>query len=299
MFLERGVGSCRGRFGQGRGEGDHVAIVITHGFIIALFLAVGARFPRSRGPALTRETLVNLTNGAMLAGLRFVFVASLATSVATASTLPRCDLSWVRGLAAQLLVAFLLSDLTRYTLHYLHHRVEILWRFHAVHHSTVRLDATAGLRMHLVDFIQLSLVPVLLFGFLFDASTFDPWVWPALIIVTDVFDAFQHADIALDLTHPLAAMWDRAFNNPVFHSWHHSTNPGEYNGNYGQALTIWDRLFGTHIAHRRGALDTGLPADQRLAPTLWGLQLLRPAGTSPPAKEIYTENPKSAARDTI
>lgn len=299
MFLGRWRRSCRGRFERGRGEGEHVAIVITHGFIIALFLAVGARFPRSRGPALTRETLVNLTNGAMLAGLRFLFVASLATSAATASALPRCDLSWVRGFSAQLIVAFLLSDLTRYTLHYLHHRVEILWRFHAVHHSTVRLDATAGLRMHLVDFVQLSLVPVLLFGLLFDVSSFDPRVWPALIIITDAFDAFQHADIEMDLTRPLPAAWDRAFNNPVFHSWHHSTHPGEHNGNYGQALTIWDRLFGTHIAHRRGTLDTGLPANQRLDPTLWGLQLLRPAGARPPATEGCGDKPTSAARDTI
>lgn len=259
-------------------------IALVHGLIIALFLGLGARWPRPGGRGLTADTLLNLANGVLLFGLRTLFVTWAALSI----DLPRCDLSSVKGFGPQLLVVFLISDFTRYWVHYLHHRIPLLWRFHAVHHSTSRLDATAGLRMHLVDFVQLSLIPVVLFGMLFDVSSFDPWVWPALVIITDLFDAFQHADIDMSLNHPLATAFDWVFNNPVFHSWHHSIDPGALHGNYGQALTIWDRIFQTHVPHTRSATTVGLPSGERLRGTLWGLQMLRPEGATTARTEHIT-----------
>lgn len=246
-------------------------IAMVHGVIILAFLAAGTRWPRIHGGMITSDTMLNFVNGAMLAAFR----ATALWLIATQGSVPRCSLASVQGLAWQFMVVFLLSDFTRYWLHYAHHRFEILWRFHRVHHSSPRLDASSGLRMHIVDFVQLSLIPVVLFGVVFDCSTFDPRVWPALVILTDVFDAFQHANLGMTLRHPAAQVWDCFFNNPVFHSWHHSTNPGEYNGNYGQALTIWDRLFDTHIPHRVPALDVGLPAEERIQNTLLGMQTLR------------------------
>jgi sterol desaturase/sphingolipid hydroxylase (fatty acid hydroxylase superfamily) len=260
-------------------------VLLTHGALIAVFLAAGARWPRLPAlcppkewrwggdvlPILRRETVINLATGALLAGLRAAVISLAALQIAVT----RCPLA-VHGFALQFMTAFLLSDFARYWIHYMHHRFDVLWKFHRVHHSTRQLDASAGLRMHVVDFVQLSLIPVVLFGFLFDATSFDLRVWPLLAITTDFFDAFQHSDIAMTLESPLVRAWNRLFNNPVFHSWHHSTNPGEYNGNYGQALTIWDRIFNTHIPHRAPALDCGLPVDESLEASVLGLQLLRP-----------------------
>jgi sterol desaturase/sphingolipid hydroxylase (fatty acid hydroxylase superfamily) len=42
----------------------------------------------------------------------------------------------------------LLLDYTLYLQHLLHHRVPLLWRFHAVHHVDLDLDTTTALRFH-------------------------------------------------------------------------------------------------------------------------------------------------------
>lgn len=246
--------------------GMHVFVV--HGAIIAAFLAAGVAQPRTR--SRLSDTLLNLTTGATLALGRMILLSGWVGSHAGAIRLD------VHGAAAQCLAAFLIADFARYWLHYAHHRVDALWRFHRVHHSSETLDASSGLRMHAVDFAQLTLLPICLFGGLFNVSGFDPRVWPALVVITDLFDAMQHANIALALDRPLARAWDRLFNNPVFHSWHHSVNPGEHNGNYGQALTIWDRVFGTHIDRVHAATEFGLPEGERLEASWWGLQALRP-----------------------
>ncbi|HWP64401.1 MAG TPA: sterol desaturase family protein [Candidatus Limnocylindria bacterium] len=53
-------------------------------------------------------------------------------------------------------------------MHRLFHAVPRLWRFHAIHHSSVQLDWLAGSRLHLVDVAVtrgLTLVPITLLGF--------------------------------------------------------------------------------------------------------------------------------------
>lgn len=53
----------------------------------------------------------------------------------------------------QVVQVVLLSDLLVYWAHRLQHRVEFLWRFHAVHHSAEHLDWLAAHREHPLDTI--------------------------------------------------------------------------------------------------------------------------------------------------
>src|SRR5260370_2521978 len=46
------------------------------------------------------------------------------------------------------LAALALLDYTLYLQHVLHHRVPLLWRFHAVHHIDLDLDASTAVRFH-------------------------------------------------------------------------------------------------------------------------------------------------------
>lgn len=67
-----------------------------------------------------------------------------------------------------LLAAILLADLAQYGVHRAFHRVPLLWRFHAVHHSSRDMDWLAGSRLHVVDAVVtrgLVLVPLHLAGF--------------------------------------------------------------------------------------------------------------------------------------
>lgn len=252
-----------------------MTLVLIHGGIIAALLAAGWLFPRVQRADAWRHTALNLFTGGSLALARMGLASLLVGWSATRGGL--IDLCHVRIPLVQFLVVFLISDFARYWVHYCHHRFPALWRFHRVHHSSEHLDASSGLRMHWVDFVQLTLIPVMLFAVVFDVSTFAGWVWPALVVTTDLFDAIGHANVGMTLEHPLAAAWGRAFNNPVFHSWHHSTDPSAYNSNYGQALTIWDRIFNTTLDRPDPAMEFGLPEDEALDTSWLGLQRLRPA----------------------
>ena len=64
---------------------------------------------------------------------------------------------------SRFLEAVLVADLAQYAVHRAFHRVPLLWRFHAVHHSSRDLDWLAGSRLHLLDAVAtrgLVLVPL-------------------------------------------------------------------------------------------------------------------------------------------
>ena len=52
---------------------------------------------------------------------------------------------------AQFLLAVFVADLAQALLHRAYHNTPWLWRFHAVHHSTRRMDWLAGSRTHLLS----------------------------------------------------------------------------------------------------------------------------------------------------
>ena len=247
---------------------------------ITLFVVLGLVRPRAPGEGFAHaDTLVNLVTG----GLLFVLRVTAITWVAQHSQAHLVDLSPIESPLAQFAFVFLLTDFTRYWVHRAHHRFAILWTFHRVHHSSRRMNATSGLRMHVVDFLQLSAIPILYFGVVFDASTFHPGVWVALGAVVGAMDAFQHANLEVGPLRGPLKVWDKVFNNPHFHSWHHTRDIETHgDGNYGQALTVWDRLFGTCVSHDDACRELGLSDDQDLEAGVMGLQLLQRPKTAEP-----------------
>lgn len=243
-----------------------------------VFQTAGVVVPRNPGQGfVNRDTVINLTNGLILFALKFLVLSAVLNYL----NIGLFDLRWLPEGPAQFVFAFLLLDFTRYWVHYADHRVPWLWTFHRVHHSSERLDATSGLRMHLVDFLQLASIPVVLFGLIFDGSTLAPWVLPAALAVADVFDAFQHSNVRWTLNNPLMRAWHRVLNNPLFHSWHHTRDGALCDGNYGNTLLLWDRLFKTEVTQPEPPVLMGLGGDQVIDDhSLIGLQLLRPREAS-------------------
>lgn len=236
---------------------------------MALFLALGALHPRVQPVVDWVETRVNLLTGALLFLLRTALLL-LADQGVQALGGGLVDLSAVHP-AAQVLLAFLLLDLTRYWVHRLDHRVPWLWQFHAVHHSSEHLNATSGLRMHWVDILQLTAIPLVLFGLLFGV---DEQVLTGVLLFGAFFDAFEHANIAMDMSKPWNRAWNQLLNNPHFHSWHHTRDGAKKDGNYGQALTIWDRLFRSEVTEPLPPELYGI--EEPLELSVIGLQRLRP-----------------------
>jgi sterol desaturase/sphingolipid hydroxylase (fatty acid hydroxylase superfamily) len=241
--------------------------------IMAFFLGVGLLRPRVPQGLFIPETGVNLLTGGALFALRIGVV--LAVSGQALAHQGLLDGGAISAPGLQFLVAFFLLDFTRYWVHRADHRIAFLWRFHRVHHSSERLNATSGLRMHAVDLLQLTAIPIVLYWLLLDVSSFEPWVIPAAMAMGIVFDSFQHANIAMDMTNPVNKAFNSLLNNPHFHSWHHTRDGSLRDGNYANVLVLWDRLFKSQVTQDSSPESLGLPGDQQLEQGVLALQLMR------------------------
>src|SRR6185436_4212389 len=96
---------------------------------------------------------------------------------------------------AQVAVAIVAGDLVVYWFHRACHRFDVLWRFHAVHHSAEHLDWLAAHREHPLDGLTTQLAMNL------PAVVLD--IHPELLAVAAVFRGvwavFVHSNVRLPL----------------------------------------------------------------------------------------------------
>lgn len=160
--------------------------------------------------------------------------------------------AWVQGLPAlvALPLAMLVADLFQYTAHRAFHRIPLLWRFHAVHHSIRTIDWLAGSRLHFVDILitrAFSYIPLYVLGF--SASVFHGYV--AIVALQAVA---AHANTRLPF-----GILRYVFVTPQYHHWHHSADPRFYDKNFAIHFPFLDKLFGTyHLPENEWPAATGL-----------------------------------------
>jgi sterol desaturase/sphingolipid hydroxylase (fatty acid hydroxylase superfamily) len=144
--------------------------------------------------------------------------------------------SW--NLIAQLVLALVVGEFFMYWAHRLGHDVELLWRFHALHHSAPRLYFLNAARFHPVDLAISNFAPFIPLVVLGAGTE----VLALFALVTAVHGLFQHANIPVRLG-PLNWFFAMA----ELHRWHHSRLLAESNTNFGQNLIVWDIVFGTRF----------------------------------------------------
>jgi sterol desaturase/sphingolipid hydroxylase (fatty acid hydroxylase superfamily) len=136
---------------------------------------------------------------------------------------------------------FIGQEFCHYWYHRASHRVRWLWLSHSIHHSTNNLNLSAAYR--------LSWTSAYTGGALF----FLPLIWLGFPVRVAL------ACLALNLLYQfwLHATWipklgwlEYVLNTPSSHRVHHGANLEYLDGNYGGALIIFDRLFGTYIPER-------------------------------------------------
>lgn len=187
-----------------------------------------------------------------------VLIQAVLVSVTAITGLALAWVAWeplahvVAGLPwwLQFPLAVLVADLAQALLHRAYHRVPLLWRFHAVHHSSRHIDWLAGSRMHLVEVMltrSLVLLPLLALGF-------PPGVVNAYVVLVGVQAVLAHANLGVDF-----GWLERVVVLPRYHHWHHARDPAYADANYAIHLPLVDRLMGTH---RLPA--TGWPAEYGL-----------------------------------
>ena len=189
----------------------------------------------------------------------------LAIRLATVAT-PGMAAHWTPWVAVP--AAVVLGELGPYVLHRWAHSGGWVWLVHSVHHAPQRVNASNNLTTHPINVSWNQFartVPWLLFGF--DAQVI---AWAALFIQVQSFAV--HANVAGTIG-PL----NRWIGSAELHRWHHSVVPGEAL-NFGTALPLWDRVFGSYKAPsvsgpaRVGVTGQPARADWRL----WRRMLLAP-----------------------
>ena len=153
-------------------------------------------------------------------------------------------------------VSFVVGDFLAWVYHYLKHRVPVLWRFHVVHHSTIDMNPFADARNHVAEnFVNrtITVLPFLLLG----GDAREGLV--ALLLVQVWYARFYHSNIRTNLG-PLR----HVLVTPQYHRVHHSVDAQDADQNFGNFLTVWDRLFGTLVRDydrypQTGVVDRAFP----------------------------------------
>jgi lathosterol oxidase len=182
-------------------------------------------------------------------------------------------LAWREAIAGlPLIVQFgavlLCADLAEYFIHRAFHTVPVLWRFHAIHHSSLDMDWLAGSRLHIVDVIVTRAIVV----FPLFALGFDQRAVAAYLVFVSFHAVFIHANVRFDLE-PI----ERWIVTPRFHHWHHAKDRAAIDKNFAVHLPWIDRWFGTaYEPAGRWPEDYGIEGDpvppDLLPQTLWPLK---------------------------
>jgi len=198
---------------------------------------------RSHGDS-ARDTLHALANEAANFGtllLLPIFTALLAI-----------DGIWPAGrpFVVQVLFAILVADAGIALAHYASHRLDLLWRFHAVHHSVKRMYGFNGLMKHPVHQAIETVVgttPLVLMGL-------PPSVATALVFCVAVQLLLQHSNVDYrvgPLRYVLAVS--------EVHRFHHQKDAKLGDVNFGLLTTLVDHLLGTFYYESR---EEGFTSDE-------------------------------------
>jgi sterol desaturase/sphingolipid hydroxylase (fatty acid hydroxylase superfamily) len=173
------------------------------------------------------------------AGVQLVSFAALIPAQVLFAWAVRLDFQQAvaaQPLWLQFIEIVLTVDLATYWIHRAFHQVPWLWSFHAIHHSSLKMDWLAGSRMHVVDVLvtrAVAFLPVFVLGFA-------PPALYAYLVFVSFHAVFIHANLRWRFP---GLRW--LISTPEYHHWHHTSDEEGIDKNFASFLPMWDLLFGT------------------------------------------------------
>ncbi|PTL83395.1 sterol desaturase family protein [Vitiosangium sp. GDMCC 1.1324] len=234
-------------------------------FLVEHIIPYEVEWNRSHGDAL-RDVLHAVVNE--VANLVSLATLPLITALVTVADL------WPRQwpFVLQLLFALLVFDFGVTLTHFASHKLPLLWRFHAVHHSVKRFYGFNGLMKHPVHQaleMTVGVLPLVLIGLPEDVAT-------ALAFCTAIQLLLQHSNADYRMG---ALRYVLALNEG--HRFHHLKWAGIGDVNFGLFTHFWDCLLGTFTADPKKRFTTeelGI-GKQPDYPTAYFAQILEPFRT--------------------
>lgn len=198
-----------------------------------------------------------LVVGAFISGLSFTISLEELEALRDPETVkPAYRLSLA---IVSLIVFTVLADFIIFILHYLQHKVPILWQFHKVHHSGEVMHPMSNFREHPVDNLTYGVIYKFVSGAIWGVFLgfigFTPTSVPIMGIT--IFSlAFNLVGYQLRHSHiwlRWPGNWSKVFPSPAHHHVHHSRHPEHLDKNFAFLFPVWDVLFKTYE----------MPADNR------------------------------------
>jgi sterol desaturase/sphingolipid hydroxylase (fatty acid hydroxylase superfamily) len=146
----------------------------------------------------------------------------------------------VKSRVARTVLGVILLDYGLYLWHVLTHKVPLLWRFHAVHHIDLDLDASTAIRFHFGEMllsVPWRLAQIRAAG----ASPLAVSIWQTFLLASILF---HHSNVRLPRR--LERRLSFLIMTPRLHGTHHEARRDHANSNWSSGLTIWDLLHGTY-----------------------------------------------------
>jgi sterol desaturase/sphingolipid hydroxylase (fatty acid hydroxylase superfamily) len=146
----------------------------------------------------------------------------------------------------QLVTVVLVLDLAYYLLHVAMHSQPVLWRVHRVHHSDAAVDVTTTIRQHPGE-TAIRFAAIVAVALPLGARPGDFAIYQLLVALTGLL---EHANVRLPpgVNRALALV----VTFPDLHKVHHAREARFTNSNYGNVVSLWDRVFGTFTPPRYG-----------------------------------------------
>lgn len=153
----------------------------------------------------------------------------------------------------KLILGVAMLDLVSYWFHRFSHLAPFLWRFHRVHHSDTKMDASTNFRGHPIEaFLWFGTSNILAAG-IFGLDLFTLGLY--FLITTPLF-FLEHSNLRfptwLDKTVGLV------FTTPNIHKIHHDQDQHYTDSNFADIFILWDRIFGTFTYKPAEQIKPGL-----------------------------------------
>lgn len=151
-----------------------------------------------------------------------------------------------------MLVFFMVGDFIAYGLHYLQHKIPVLWEFHKVHHSAEVMHPMSNFREHPIDNLVYKIFIGVGYGVFMGIATSALGYIPSMPAVFGVpVLMFMFNIMGYNLRHShiwlrWPGVWSKVFPSPAHHHVHHSCHPKHIDKNFAFMFPLWDVIFGTY-----------------------------------------------------
>lgn len=136
-----------------------------------------------------------------------------------------------------IVVTFLAVEFIYYWYHRFSHEVPILWALHHTHHSAMKFNLTAAVRLNWLGLFvsPLFYIPLVLIG-----------LSPEIVVASLAVGLFYQYFLHTEAIKKLGFFEGLLLNTPSAHRVHHGSNKIYIDKNYGAMLIVFDKLFGTY-----------------------------------------------------